>query len=474
MQFGKTLIFAVIFLALGAYVYFVEVPKARKEGQKERVVTFDKERVRELALTYADRSIRLKKGDGGRWRITAPLETDADEATVENLIDAIADAEVEKVLEEVPDDLAPYGLDEPHATLQVEVADGPKVPTILVGKTTPVGFKTYVQRGEEKKVFLTPSSFYYGTDKQVKDLRRKEIMDFRDEDVTAIEIAGEGTRVVVARDGSDWRIEEPAVHKVDATEMGSFLSSLHGLRALDFIDGPEEDAQDYGFTSPALRVKLSLGEKADGQTLLVGGEAEDADGEKRLYAKRQDVDTVYVVGQWALKDLRKGPGDLRDKTVLTFDDNDARRIVVRQKGGEEFTLVRGEGQRGWTLAQAEAGEVDTAAAQRFVEDLEELRGYEIAADDPPDLAAYALDSPQLSVTVYGDDAKELGSVVAGGKGEGEDRRFYAMRGGGGGGTRTVLTLRDWIFDRINKKRADFLAPPPAEAKAEEAGEQPAK
>src|SRR3990170_3121892 len=220
MQFGKTLIFAVIFLALGAYVYFVEVPKARKEGQKERVVTFDKERVRELALTYADRSIRLKKGDGGRWRITAPLETDADEATVENLITAIADAEVEKVLEEVPDDLAPYGLDEPHATLQVEVADGPKVPTILVGKTTPVGFKTYVQRGEEKKVFLTPSSFYYGTDKQVKDLRRKEIMDFRDEDVSAIEIAGEGTRVVVARDGSDWRIEEPAVHKVDATEMG--------------------------------------------------------------------------------------------------------------------------------------------------------------------------------------------------------------------------------------------------------------
>ncbi len=465
MKFRKTLIFAVIFLALGAYVYFVELERARKEAQKELLVRFDKDQVEEVLLTYPDRKIRLKKNTAGQWTITEPLKTEADETTVENLVNAIARCEVEKVLQDPPENLAPYGLDEPSVTIQVKLKDDQEVPPIFVGKTTPVGFRTYVRKGEEKKIFLTSSSFYYGMNKELKDLRNKKIIDFKDEEVRKVELLARDRTIVLVKDEDRWKIERPAEYQADSSEVQSLLSSLRSIRAQDFID-EAEDLKAYGLTPPTLKVTVYLGKDEAKKTILLGGETSETNGGKRRYLKREEKDTVYLVGDWILHDLNKSVNDLRDKTLLAFDQKKASKIEVQRQDGGSFTLVREKDGR-WILAGQKEEELKKTTLEHFVEDLQELRGYEIVADNPKDLSPYGLDAPEIQLTVYGENGEKLGTVLAARHGEGEEKQSYAMLEGGS----TVFALRDWIFNRMDKRAQDFLKKPEKkeEAKDKEKG-----
>ncbi len=130
----------VILLALGGYVYFVEVPHEKKAAEEKKLLTLDKEAVSELTLTYPNRTLTLKKTDAGKWRITQPIEADADETTVKNLINAIADAEVKRTLDEAPQDLAVYGLTTPVVKAKLVLKDGKSFPLDLVRQRHPSWF----------------------------------------------------------------------------------------------------------------------------------------------------------------------------------------------------------------------------------------------------------------------------------------------------------------------------------------------
>jgi len=55
----------VVLLGLGAYVYFIELPKAKQEAEKPTVLTFEKEAVDTLTLTYPERETRLQQTAAG-------------------------------------------------------------------------------------------------------------------------------------------------------------------------------------------------------------------------------------------------------------------------------------------------------------------------------------------------------------------------------------------------------------------------
>jgi hypothetical protein len=100
----------------------------------------------------------------------------------------VTDAEVQKTLDEAPKDLLSFGLDPPTVKVALALKDGAQPPVVSVGKNTTIGGKTYVRKGEEPKLYLTSSSIGFGLNKQVKDLRDKQLMTFKDDDVSRVEI----------------------------------------------------------------------------------------------------------------------------------------------------------------------------------------------------------------------------------------------------------------------------------------------
>ena len=202
----RILVLAVLVAALGGYLYFYEVPKAQKEAEKQKLVGVKDDAVTGIELVYPDRTIALAKGDTG-WRLVKPIDAPADEPVVKSLLQAITGAEVQKSLDEMPPDLAPFGLDKPGTVVKLTVKDG-TVPPIAVGKNTSIGAKTYIRKGDEPKIYLTAGSIQTAINKQPRELRDKQILAFQDDDVQRIEVvkAGAPAMTLARKDKDAWTI----------------------------------------------------------------------------------------------------------------------------------------------------------------------------------------------------------------------------------------------------------------------------
>ena len=455
MKLGRILVLLVLLAGLVAYLHFVELPQAEKEGKKDKLVAVDKDAVVGVVLAYPDHTIELKKVDNG-WRLVKPLDAPADDNAVKSLVGTLTDAQVEKTLDEAPTDLSTFGLDKPTPLVTLSVASGTAPPTIAVGKNTPIGSKSYVRKGDEPKVYVTTSSLQFALNKQPKDLRDKDVFHFQDDDVQRVDITGEkgGTTSLVRKGKDDWSVE-PGDHPADATDTRSYLSSLRATRAVDFPDDAPADLGKYGLLTPRLTVTIATGKDgADKQTLLIGGEttapgATPQSPQKQLYAKRADAPTVYALGEWSLRTLDKTGAQLRDKTVLGFDPGKVGEFTVERKDGGTVTVARAESS--WKVSGVGDKKPNDAAISRFLEDLKDLHGSDIAAEPvaAKDLAAWGLDAPDVRIGLTDKDGKPLGAVLS----AQHDGKRYVMRDGGS----TVFEARDYIYQRLDKKAADFVA-----------------
>jgi hypothetical protein len=444
----------VLLLALGAYVYFVELPHDQEEAAKKKLFTFDKAAVAEVQLTYPDRAVHLKKDEAGKWNITQPIATEADESTVTNLVNAIADAEISRTLDEPVQDLSLYGLSAPLVKLQVTLKDGKTLPQVAIGKDTPVGYSVYLQREGETKILLTPQAFRLGMTKEVKDLRDKTILAFTSDEVKKIEIKNAEKSMTLTKSESGWALEHPAIGKADDSQVQLFLSSLQNLKAQDFIEQPVLEPKEYGLVPPQLTIALAIGADGATKTLLVGGEKTQEKGGKQRYLKRGEKDTLFLVSDGVLRDLNKSVDDFRDKTIAHFPQDQAAKIEVRRQDHQNFVLTRGA-DRKWSIDKTGEGVFKDVTVTQLVSALSDLRGYEIAADNPSNLAPYNLATPAISLVASDEKGAKLSSVSLGQKNEGETKKIFALAEGG----KTVFALRDYVFDRLNKTPADFWEKP---------------
>jgi len=454
MSLRKTLLMVVVLLALGAYAYFVEFAKEKAEAENKKLFAFDKETVTEVSLTYPDRSLVLKKDADDQWQIIQPLQVKADESTVNNLINAIADAEVKRTLDEPQQDLSLYGLNAPVVKLQIVLKDEKTLPVLSIGKDTPVGFSVYVQKENDSKILLAPQSFRIGMQKETKDLRDRTIIDFNIEEVKQIGLRGQDKDIVLSKTDAGWTLEKPLGVNADDTEVRTFLSSLRAVRAQDFLEQPTQELKDFGLVPPQLSVSLALGDGNARETVLIGGEKSEDEGGKQRYVKREKQDTLFLVGDWVLRDLDKNANDFRDKTIMRFAQDQAAKVEVKRQDGGSFILTRGADKK-WSMDKTHEGTLAEATLNQFVDDLHELRGFEIIADNPTDLGDYNLRDPALTISVYDDKGTKLAGFLAGQKPDGENKKSFALAEGG----KTVLALRDYVFDRLNKKPVDFWQKP---------------
>ena len=462
MRFRTTLILALVCAGLGAYLYFVEFERAEEEGKKKTLFTFEANDVTGVTLTYPDREIALKRADG-TWRLAAPIEAAADDTAVDNLVRAIADCEVKKSLDDTPDDLAPFGLDKPKVTVKVALKDR-ELPAVRVGKTSPVGYSTYIQRADEPKIYLTTSAFQSGMDKQVKDLRSKTIVDFKDDDVRRITVAKGGTTLALVKTEDKWSIEQPAAYAADESAVRGFLSSLRSMRAKDFPSEDDKDLPAFGLDAPRTSVVLAVGADGTNTQILFGKEAED----KSVYVKVGNRPTVFTIGDWAYRDVDKGLNDFRDKSLLVAAADDVRGLELVHDDGERVVLSRDEAGK-WKI-EGQEGAPEDMSVDRFRDDLLALKGYEIVADAPADLEQFGLAKPALVVTARGKDGAVLGTVRFGSHTPAPPATEYTAQREG---QNAVLHIRDYQFKRIDKRAPDFLPKPtPTATPAAEAGGTP--
>lgn len=459
-----------VLLGLGLYVYFVELPKAREDAAAKTVLRLEADEIATLTLTYPDREIGLQQTAAGEWNLTAPIETKADDTTVNNLVNTVTTEEITRSL--TPDEdagIALYGLDAPLVLLDVTLSDGTKLPRVSVGKDTPVGFSVYVQKAGDEQLHLTRQAFRLGLTKEVKELRDKRVLPFDRDRVHRISIGTPAGEVALSKTDADeeeeagWAFAAPAgtdseeapatpPFRVDNGAVRTYLSTVEAVRAEDFIEEPLLDMAEFGLDPARLTLRLGLPDD-ETRTLSVGTERSGENGGAQRYVKRHDGETLYLVRAGVLDDLSKTIRDFRDKTVTDIAADAVHMVRVTRADEFGFTITR-DPEDTWEIDHTADGTLKTASLKQFVDDLADLRGFEIVADDPEDLRIYGLQEPALTLAALNEDGETLATVLLGKATQGGTERRFAMQAGGA----TVYGLREYVFARFDKRPEEFWEP----------------
>jgi len=128
MKFKGTTVLLVLFIALGAYVYFAEYRGREAREQKaeaaKKAIQVEPKDITQLTLTYQGMTVTAERKGEKAWVLTAPETVDADSEQLETLASDIARVEREGVVTADAADLKTFGLEPPTNTVLFKTADG--------------------------------------------------------------------------------------------------------------------------------------------------------------------------------------------------------------------------------------------------------------------------------------------------------------------------------------------------------------
>ena len=245
------------------------------------VLPFQKADVRELKFESRGKRVSLEK-KGNDWIINSPIQTKADNNTVEGILNKLSSARAKSFESESAENLRRFGLQKPGMTLTLIIGELKSQKQLFLGSEKESD-RYFARDGSRSAVFTVDSTLYYELHKTLFDLRDKRIVHFSRDDVKSIAIMmSAGPAFICTRDTSDnWTIEKPEVRKARNWKISNFLSSLENLNATRFIGQGITDHPKYGFSRPQLEIILKEG----------------ADSILQLSIGNRTRDGVYVVNR---------------------------------------------------------------------------------------------------------------------------------------------------------------------------------
>jgi hypothetical protein len=456
VKLWRTLLFAILAAGLGAYIFLVEKPRMQAESQEDRLVDLRVDDVDRLTLTYPDKPPITVARDGKRWRMTAPLATPADDAQVERLLEQIAKTKaVRRIPASKAEDLANYGLEGngTHVRISIDLHDGTKMPDIIVGRTTPVGFQAFARLEGHDDVVVTPLIFHTGVKKTVFDLRDKHLFSFDAPDVTTVDLVKPDETIKIVKEDGHWHMTSPREDRADDAQVDALIASVHDIDALQFFDeATQTDRTKYGLEKPQLTARLECA-KSEPVGFHLGSRTDGAP--PGYYLSRLSDGLIAKVAESVQVRVDKSATDLRDKHLFTCAAADIARVEFQRADGANFAMALSEDGT-WTVDPNEGRSVKQSIAGHTRENLATLAAHEIVADDvtgAASLAHYGLDSPDVQVAVQKKDGSSCGiaygAVVNPGS---DDARYYVKRADDG----TIMSLPAYLYSRINVVPDDLL------------------
>jgi hypothetical protein len=224
-----------------------------------------------------------------------------------------------------------------------------------------------------------------------------KILALREADIVGLEIkkrSGEDT-VLSKSDSGVWSITAPKALPADQSSVGSVVSATSNLAADRTIDDNVTDLAGYGLAPAADEVTFKL---KDGKTktLLIGDSNPTGNN---VYAKLAGDSHLYTMGSASKTTFDKESKDLRDKRLLTFDQEKATRVeLTAKKESIEFGRIN---QTDWQILKPKPLRADGFAVEELVRKLKEASmDLSVSEDDAKKaVASFASATPVATVKV---------------------------------------------------------------------------
>jgi hypothetical protein len=412
----STIVLLVVLVGLGAYIYFVtwKRPENADTGKKnEKVFGVQSDKIEEVKVALINGETTTVKKEGGAWKVTEPIQAGADESELSGITNALANADINRVVEEKPTNLNEYGLSSPRIEVDFKASGDKDYRKLFVGEKTPTGSDLFARRNDESRVFLIPSYQETSLSKSAFDLRDKNILKVDREKIDAIDVTSADKTVAMAKNGSDWKLTKPIEVRADYSAVEGVIGRLQTARMKSLVtnEASASDLKKYGLDKPQATVNLNAGSAR--ATLLIGGKTDD----NALYARDASKPMVVTVESSLLDDLKKSADDYRRKDLFEFRAYNATHIEITRNGQTVvFDRVKSGNENApdkWHRASPSAADVDKDKVDAVLAKLANMRADKFVEST----AKTGLDKPAMTILVKFDEGKKEEKVSFGQAGQ---------------------------------------------------------
>lgn len=193
-----------------------------------------------------------------------------------------------------------------------------------------------------------------------------KILELKEPDIKQIEIRhrdGE-TTVVKKNDAGKWSITAPQPLAADQSAVGAITSAVSSLSSDRMIDENANNLSSYGLDPPRIGITLTM---ADGKThvLRIG---EDTPVEGSTYVMLDGDKRLFTIASFSKTALDKQSKDLREKHLLTFDQDKLSRVELDTP---KVSLEFGRAGTDWQILKPKPMRADTFQVDEMVRKLKD-------------------------------------------------------------------------------------------------------
>jgi hypothetical protein len=210
-----------------------------------------------------------------------------------------------------------------------------------------------------------------------------KILELKEPDIKQIEIRhrdGE-TTVVKKNDAGKWSITAPQPLAADQSAVGAITSAVTSLSSDRLVDENVSNLPSYGLDPPRIGITFTM---ADGKThtLRIG---EDTPTEGNTYAMLDGDKRLFTIASFSKMAFDKQSKDLREKHLLTFDQDKLSRVELDTgKASLEF----GRAGTDWQILKPKPMRADGFQVDEVVRKLKDA-SMDTGADPKAAAAAFA-------------------------------------------------------------------------------------
>jgi len=393
---------ALLAALLGGYYLFDQVYLAGKETQRRQeslLLALDPEKVERIRISRPGLDVVEVAREKGVWRISAPIQTEADQQVIGAMISAAAQLTAEKDLGQ-PADLAEYGLGSP-VVVEFIPADGRNAATLSIGAKNPLSGHVYVLSSHKPGVSLISGMSAGDLDHSLFDVREKKLFRSKMSDLLAFEYSSDGMEKIRVdkKENGQWEITRPMQAPASAVAAEGLAQKFLSVSASGFYEEASVDLSIYGLDRPAVEFTAYFAGQEQGVKMALGSGA----GEGGVYALWPGGARVVRVAQDILKGLPRSIMDIRLKRLVSFDAASVTGVSIIS---DDYTLEmrKKESKKGepqlWDITTPIQTAADPVAVSGLLNQIGSIEALDFAKDSQEKARAMeALKKPELTITL---------------------------------------------------------------------------
>ncbi|MGH8057848.1 MAG: DUF4340 domain-containing protein, partial [Candidatus Entotheonellia bacterium] len=196
--------------------------------------------------------------------------------------------------------------------------------------------------------------------KQAEEVAQR-IFQLKKDAIEGVTLKREKESIKLAREGDAWMLTEPVRARADQQTVDEVLDGLVEGKRDKVVAEQASDVGEFGLKEPALVVEASIKDAAAPTVLQFGARTPTFSG---YYAREGEQAKVLVVSTSLQSKFDKTVFSLRDKSVLSVEQGQVKRVEMQQ--GEQLIAAEAEGDGGWKLVAPLEAKADKAKVSELL------------------------------------------------------------------------------------------------------------